>query len=57
MPEVPDPKKKRKRRYIDILQVPLEKLTGWQEIGMDSDRLDAAMETARTRPLPPYFRG
>lgn len=57
MPDVPDPKKKkRKRRYVDILKVPLEKLTGWQEVGMDSPRLDEAMEFARTRPVPSYFR-
>lgn len=48
MPHEP-PKKKKKRRYVDILKVPLEKLTGWQEVTMDIARLDAAMEAARTR--------
>lgn len=47
---------KRKRKYVDILKVPLEKLTGWQEVNMDINKLSASMENARTRPvLERYF--
>lgn len=45
--KTPQPPKKRKRKYVDILKVPLEKLTGWQEVNMDLNKLDAAMEGAR----------
>ena len=43
----PEPPKKRKRQYIDILKVPLERLTGWQEVSMDLSKIDAAMDRAR----------
>lgn len=50
-----EPKKKKRRRYADILKVPLEKLTGWQEVNMDINRIDSAMEHARTRPLAQQY--
>lgn len=46
-----EPKKKRKRRYVDILKVPLERMTGWQEVTMDLNKLDAAMDAARLQPI------
>ena len=36
---------------MDIRKVPLEKLTGWQEVNMDVDRINAVMESARLAPL------
>jgi hypothetical protein len=45
MPE--ETPKKKKRRYVDILKLPLEHLTGWQEVNMDIDKVRDSLEAAR----------
>ena len=40
-------KKKRKPPYANILRKPLKKLRGGQEVPMDLDKINAALEQAR----------